>query len=108
MQHALPCSASCAAPPTAVLRLPTGHRGAASADFAEMMRALGYPRLISLENFRNPNFPLVAEVLIWLAKRYEPSADPPTEIETEQERVMFVRSMAQFMVRPPGRSAHGL
>ena len=65
-----------------------------------MMRALGYPRLISLENFRNPNFPLVAEVLVWLAKRYEPSADPPTEIETEQERVMFVRSMAQFMVRP--------
>jgi clusterin-associated protein 1 len=35
----------------------------------EMMRALGYPRLISMENFRNPNFPLVAEVLKWLVKR---------------------------------------
>jgi len=38
-------------------------------DFTEMMRALGYPRLISMENFRNPNFPLVAEVLKWLVKR---------------------------------------
>lgn len=39
-------------------------------DFTEMMRSLGYPRLISMENFRQPNFPLVAEVLIWLVKRY--------------------------------------
>lgn len=35
-----------------------------------MMRALGYSRLISMENFRSPNFSLVAEVLIWLVKRY--------------------------------------
>lgn len=34
-----------------------------------MMRALGYPRLISMENFRSPNFALVAEVLMWLVKR---------------------------------------
>ena len=39
------------------------------ADFTEMMRALGYPRLISMENFRTPNFPLVAEILIWLVNR---------------------------------------
>ena len=38
-------------------------------DFTEMMRALGYPRLISMENFRSPNFPLVAEVLTWLVQR---------------------------------------
>lgn len=38
-------------------------------DFTEMMRGLGYVRLISMENFRNPNFPLVAEVLKWLVKR---------------------------------------
>lgn len=40
------------------------------ADFTEMMRALGYPRLISMENFKTPNFTLVAEILIWLVKRY--------------------------------------
>lgn len=39
-------------------------------DFTEMMRALSYPRLISMENFRTPNFALVAEILIWLVKRY--------------------------------------
>lgn len=39
-------------------------------DFTEMMRALGYPRLISMENFRTPNFTLVAEILTWLVRRY--------------------------------------
>ena len=36
--------------------------------------------MISLENFRQPNFPLVAEMLVWLVKRFEPSADLPTEV----------------------------
>jgi clusterin-associated protein 1 len=27
------------------------------------MRGLGFPRLISMENFRKPNFELVAEIL---------------------------------------------
>lgn len=38
-------------------------------DFTEMMRALGYPRIISMENFHTPNFMLVSEVLLWLVKR---------------------------------------
>ncbi|XP_035695504.1 clusterin-associated protein 1-like [Branchiostoma floridae] len=66
-------------------------------NFTEMMRALGYPRLISMENFRTPNFPLVAEVLIWLVKRYEPNADLPMDVDTEQDRVIFIKSVAQFM-----------
>ena len=33
------------------------------------MRALGYPRLISMENFRGPNFELVADCLYWLVQR---------------------------------------
>lgn len=33
------------------------------------MRSLGYPRLISLENFRTPNFELVADCLHWLVQR---------------------------------------
>ena len=53
-------------------------------SLTEMMRALGYPRLISLENFRQPNFQLVAEMLSWLVKRFEPTADLPSEIDTEQ------------------------
>lgn len=66
-------------------------------SLTEMMRALGYPRLISLENFRQPNFQLVAEMLGWLVKRFEPDADMPSEIDTEQDRVIFVRSVVQFM-----------
>lgn len=62
-----------------------------------MMRALGYPRLISLENFRQPNFQLVAEMLSWLVKRFEPTSDLPTEIDSEQDRVIFIRSVVQFM-----------
>ncbi|XP_034526381.1 clusterin-associated protein 1 isoform X8 [Ailuropoda melanoleuca] len=66
-------------------------------DFTEMMRALGYPRHISMENFRTPNFGLVSEVLLWLVKRYEPQTDIPSDVETEQDRVFFVKAIAQFL-----------
>ena len=32
-------------------------------DFTEVMRFLGYPRIVSVENFRTPNFALVADAL---------------------------------------------
>jgi len=51
-----------------------------------------------MENFRSPNFQLVAEILIWLVKRFDPDADIPSEFDTEQDRVSLVRSAAQFMV----------
>lgn len=66
-------------------------------NFTEMMRALGYPRLISMENFRNPNFPLVAEVMRWLVKRYDPNADIHCDIDTDQDRVIFIKTVAEFM-----------
>ncbi|GFS58325.1 clusterin-associated protein 1 [Trichonephila inaurata madagascariensis] len=66
-------------------------------SFTEMMRALGYPRLISLENFRFPNFTLVAEILQWLVKRYDPNVELPDDIDTEQDRVIFIKSIVQFM-----------
>lgn len=66
-------------------------------NFCEMARVLGYPRLISIENFRSPNFALLAELLKWLVKRYDPHVDLPTEIDTESDRILFVKSVAQFM-----------
>lgn len=66
-------------------------------NFTEMTRALGYPRLISLENFRTPNFPLVAEILRWLINRYDPDIDVPPDIDTEQDRVAFIKSVAHAM-----------
>ena len=63
-----------------------------------MLRALGYPSLVSMESFRTPNFPLVAELLVWLAKRFDPDVDIPLDINTENERVRLIRNVAQFMV----------
>ncbi|XP_043985781.1 clusterin-associated protein 1 homolog [Gambusia affinis] len=66
-------------------------------NFTEMMRALGYPRLISMENFTTPNFTLVSEILIWLVKRYEPHVDIPTDVDTESDRIFFIKAVVQFM-----------
>ncbi|GAB6020260.1 Clusterin-associated protein 1 [Chamberlinius hualienensis] len=66
-------------------------------NFTEMMRTLGYYRHISMENFRTPNFKLVAEILIWLLNRYEPNINIPTDIDTEEDRIIFIRSAVKFM-----------
>lgn len=66
-------------------------------NFSEMMRALGYPRLISIENFRVPNFALLAEILKWLALRFDSNADVPTCLDTEQDRVLFIKMIVHFM-----------
>ena len=71
-----------------------------------------------MENFRQPNFRLVAELMAWLVKqydnssfslallifnyyyyRYDPLSEVPTEIEREQDRVLFIRTVAQIIVR---------
>lgn len=66
-------------------------------NFSEMMRTLGYPRLISLESFRAPNFSLVVEILRWLALRFDSNADIPKFLDTEQDRVIFIKAIVQFM-----------
>jgi clusterin-associated protein 1 len=65
-------------------------------NFCEMARVLGYHRLISIENFRQPNFALVAEILKWLVKRYDPHSDLPTDTDSESDRIIFIKSVAQF------------
>merc|ERR1711998_331300 len=71
-------------------------------NFTERMKALGYPRIISMDNFRTPNFELVADILFWLLKRYDPNAKNAQgqeildDIETEALRVKFVRDTCQF------------
>lgn len=66
-------------------------------DFTEIMRALGYRQLISVENFRTPNFPLMADVLFWLVHRYDDSAELSPDIDTEDKRIAFLKAVAQFM-----------
>ena len=62
-----------------------------------MMRSLGYPNVISMEAFRTPNFELVAELLYWLVKRYDPDAMISDEIGTETERVRFLKAVGTLM-----------
>mmetsp|Transcript_11237 Transcript_11237/g.11263 ORF Transcript_11237/g.11263 Transcript_11237/m.11263 type:complete len:451 (-) Transcript_11237:213-1565(-) len=66
-------------------------------NFTEMMRTLGYGRLISMENFRRPNFELVADILDWMVKLYDPDAVISDKIELESHRVEFLTSIATLM-----------
>ncbi|EEH60284.1 uncharacterized protein MICPUCDRAFT_13487, partial [Micromonas pusilla CCMP1545] len=63
-------------------------------NFTECMRSLGYPRIVSVENFRTPNFELVADCLEWLAQRYDGGAVVEDDISTETDRVRFLKSVA--------------
>jgi clusterin-associated protein 1 len=66
--------------------------------FVEKLRALGYPRQVSLESFRTPNFELVADVLYWLFSKYEPNFQIQMNIASEEERATFVKSIVTFLV----------
>ena len=65
-------------------------------NFCEKMRNLGFQRRISIENFRHPNFELVAEILYWLVERYDPSAEISDNIEEEENRVEFIKSVSML------------
>lgn len=42
-----------------------------ASGFVEMMRALRYPRFISLNSFIHPNYALMSDALLWLYHRFE-------------------------------------
>ncbi|XP_046436756.1 clusterin-associated protein 1-like isoform X2 [Daphnia pulex] len=66
-------------------------------DFIDKMCLLGYPRLISRENFRSTNFGLVAEILNWFCQQLDVNSGINFLIKTEQERVVFVTSVVKFL-----------
>ncbi|CAE8690157.1 unnamed protein product, partial [Polarella glacialis] len=71
-------------------------------NFCEVMRSLGYHRTISMENFRTPNFELVADILDWLLHRFEPNAHIPDDISTEAHRVQFIKAVCEKIVLRTG------
>mmetsp|Transcript_52106 Transcript_52106/g.97473 ORF Transcript_52106/g.97473 Transcript_52106/m.97473 type:complete len:443 (-) Transcript_52106:95-1423(-) len=71
-------------------------------NFCEIMRSLGYPRLLSMDNFRTPNFELVADILDWLLHRFEPGCAIPDDISTESDRVLFIKSVVEKVVLKTG------
>ena len=66
-------------------------------NLTEMMRALNFPKHLSLESFRQPNFPLVAEMLRWLVLRYDPNAAIMDSVQKEADRILFMKSVVQFL-----------
>ncbi|CAH1110084.1 unnamed protein product [Psylliodes chrysocephalus] len=50
-----------------------------------------------MESFRSPNFPLVADLLIWLSKRFDPETEITPDISSEDDRVKLIRNVAEFM-----------
>lgn len=68
-------------------------------DIADLLRRMGYPRLISQTSFRSPNFLLVADILKWFLRRFDSSVDMLSDLSTETQRVNFIRSFVHHMVR---------
>ncbi|KRY67906.1 Clusterin-associated protein 1 -like protein [Trichinella pseudospiralis] len=66
------------------------------------MRALNYPQFISTESFHKPNFLLVADALRWICKRYCDEQEVKFELETEQDRVIFIKSAVIFIYQQTG------
>eukprot|EP00933_Yihiella_yeosuensis_P069393 TRINITY_DN7589_c3_g1_i1.p1 TRINITY_DN7589_c3_g1~~TRINITY_DN7589_c3_g1_i1.p1 ORF type:complete len:442 (-),score=90.81 TRINITY_DN7589_c3_g1_i1:164-1489(-) len=71
-------------------------------NFCEIMRSLGYNRLVSVENFRTPNFELVADILDWLLHRFDPKANIPDDISTEAHRVHFIKTVCEKVILKTG------
>lgn len=65
---------------------------------AHMLRVLGYPKLLSFESFRRPNFRLIADILFWLCDKIEPSHEISANINGESERVAFVKSTLTLLI----------
>ena len=59
-------------------------------EFTETMRLLRYPVLISIDSFKTPNFELVADILYWMAQRYDPNIHIHASIDSEKDRVQFI------------------
>lgn len=51
-----------------------------------------------MENFRTPNFTLVAEVLYWMVQRYDPLLSVPENIDEENDRVEFLVTICQVRI----------
>ena len=51
-----------------------------------------------MENFRTPNFELVADILHWLTRKYDNEAGISDRIESVDDRVTFLTQIVQVKV----------
>ncbi len=71
-----------------------------------VMRTLGYPYNITMGNFQTPNFELVADMLYWMAQRYNydegsmiPITNIPISVATQQQRVEFIVGLCEAIFK---------
>ena len=67
-------------------------------DLVEHLKSLGFPRAVSMDNFSSPNFELVSQILTWMIGIVDAQHRISIDITTEQDRVIFIRNAASFMV----------
>jgi clusterin-associated protein 1 len=51
-----------------------------------------------MENFKSPNFELVADLLFWLVNRFDHDFELAEDIEEESDRIAFVKNVATFFL----------
>lgn len=70
---------------------------------AEHLKQLDYPNKFTISSIYTPygssaSFQVVADILQWLTGRLEPGTNLPGGTANEQERILLVRSAAEFFV----------
>ncbi|CEF70282.1 Clusterin-associated protein 1 [Strongyloides ratti] len=68
-------------------------------DTTEILRSLGFPRLVSIDNFRNPNFSLLAEILEWLVLKFDGDIKIKTNLEHESDRILFIKQCVIILLQ---------
>ncbi|XP_066945117.1 clusterin-associated protein 1-like isoform X1 [Macrobrachium rosenbergii] len=71
-------------------------------NLIEHTKVLGFHRVISMENFSTPNFPLVSEILIWAMKIVDSDYEVSSVIDFEPDRVVLIRIAAVFFYQKMG------
>lgn len=76
-------------------------------DLFEYLQILGYPRHLKVSTLYTTqgsleNFKLIFDVVRWLIDQYEPGTVLPGGTDTEIERILLVRSAAEFLAIKAG------
>ncbi|KAL5288810.1 CLUAP1 family protein [Megaselia abdita] len=76
-------------------------------DFTEHLKLLGYPKPVPLKYLYTVygslnGFKIIADILQWLAERLEPGTVLPGGTETEEDRIILIRSATEFFVTKCG------
>ncbi|OUM67662.1 hypothetical protein PIROE2DRAFT_37054, partial [Piromyces sp. E2] len=61
------------------------------------MKSLGYPKLISIDSFRTPDFNFVSEILFWLVKSYDPAIEVLNDLSSEKDPIVFIKTITSYM-----------